>query len=310
MTPDAPDLVAEHDALRHGVGAYRLPRDVVSVHGPDALDYLQGQCSQDVSVLEVGDHADALLLAPDGKLDALVRVTRVAPDRLVVDTDEGFGELVVARLNRFRLRTRVEIEPIDWACLALRGEGVAPGSGTGAIRPAVDWHGWTGVDLLGPAEELAAPEGARWCGSAAWEACRVESGVPVMGRELDGRTIAAEADLVGRAVSFTKGCFTGQELVARLDARGSRVARHLVGVVLGPGAALGPEELAGSDLVVPGRDAPVGTVTSAAFCPGVGGVAGLAYAHRSVDVPGPVAVRPAGETGSVAAAEVRPLPMA
>ena len=68
---------------------------------------------------------------------------------------------------------------------------------------------------------------------------RVEAGIPVMGAELDERTIAAEADLLDRAVSFTKGCYTGQELVARLDARGNRVARHLRGLVVRLGLDVG-----------------------------------------------------------------------
>ena len=66
------------------------------------------------------------------------------------------------------------------------------------------------------------------CGEEAWEAARIEAGVPVNGREIVEGTIAAEVGLVERTVSFTKGCFTGQELVARLDARGSKVARSPV----------------------------------------------------------------------------------
>ncbi len=105
-----------------------------------------------------------------------------------------------------------------------------------------------------------------------------------MGRELDGGTIAAEAGLVERTVSFTKGCYTGQELVARLDARGNRVARRLCGIVLDP-PATEAGGLVGADLTVADGDGKVvGTVTSAAWCPGVGAVAGLAYVHRSVDV--------------------------
>ena len=69
-------LVEDYESLRHGVGIVPLGRDVVRVSGPDAVDYLQGQCSQDVTGLAVGRSADALLLTPQGKLDAMVRVTR------------------------------------------------------------------------------------------------------------------------------------------------------------------------------------------------------------------------------------------
>ena len=310
-------LADDYRALREGVGAYALPRDVVWVHGPDAVQYLQGQCSQEVVGLAPGAAADALLLAPDGKLDALVRLVRTGDDGVLLDTEAGYAEVVLARLRRFRLRSKVDLDLLAWSCLALRGRGVAgaPGGAAlpvddGPVPPGpvpVDWHGWAGVDLLGPAPEP--PSGARRCGPDAWEACRIESGVPVMGRELDQRTIAAEADLVDRAVSFTKGCFTGQELVARLDARGSRVARRLCGVAVDVGPAEAPG-LVGAALRDPaGTDGPErGRITSAAWSPAHGAAVALAYAHRSLAVPGPVAL--AGPDGSsLGPAELRPLPL-
>ena len=84
--------------------------------------------------------------------------------------------------------------------------------------------------MLGPGRR-SLPEGVVACGAEAVEACRIVSGIPAMGTELTAKTIAAEAGLVERTVSFTKGCYTGQELVARIDARGSNVPRRLVGVV-------------------------------------------------------------------------------
>jgi folate-binding protein YgfZ len=319
--PD-PGLLDDYQALRHGLGAHRLARDVLSVTGADAAGYLQGQCSQDLAGLAVGGAVDSLLLEPDGKLCALVRVVRVAEDGFAVEVDAGFGEVVAARLARFRLRAKVAIEPLDWPCVALRGPGAveavaSPAAGS-PFRIAVSWNGTVGVDLLGPGAEDVVPAAARWCGDAAWEALRVEAGIPAMGRELDGRTIAAEAGLVERTVSFTKGCYTGQELVARLDARGNRVARRLAGVV----AVGGPGEpdpgdaaaLLGCDLVVAGRDAPVGTVTSAAWSPGLGAAAGLAFVHRSAAVPGGATVGGAGGAGGGAAGrafevELRTLPL-
>jgi folate-binding protein YgfZ len=356
------DLAAEYEVLRSGVGAHLLARDVLWLHGPDAERYLQGQCSQDVARLAPGEAADALLLAPDGKLDALIRVTRCLPDGFVIDTEGGFGEAVMTRLTRFALRTRIELDQLEWSCVALRGSAVpvpdgaavpvsggaavpvpggaavpvpggAPGDGnrvgadaggdgrggadvTGPAAPAplrVDWNGWRGVDLLAPDPGSLVPDGARWCGTAAWEACRVESGIPVMGRELDHRTIAVEAGLVERTVSFTKGCYTGQELVARLDARGNRVARRLCAVVPGPDGLPDPADLEGAVLVAPDAGAtpgkPLGSVTSAAWCPGIGAPAGIAYAHRSLAVPGPVALLPAGSPSSPVLASLAELPL-
>ena len=302
-----------YEALRHGVGAHRLAVDAVAVAGRDATSYLQGQLSQDVARLGVGDAAAALLLEPDGKLSALVRVTRTSGDAYVLDADAGFGEAVAARLQRFKLRTKVAIDELDWPCIALRGErvgGASRGEGPPFVLP-VDWNGVCGVDLLGPGADALVPADALWCDAAAWEALRVEAGIPKMGAELDSRTIAAEAHLVERTVSFTKGCYTGQELVARLDARGSRVARRLCGVVAEdaePGEAM---QLAGAALWTPGGDKVVGRCTSASWCPGLGRVGALAYLHRSVDVPGAV-VWARGEDAARTRrrpAQARPLPL-
>ena len=115
------------------------------------------------------------------------------------------------------------------------------------------------------------------CSLEAYEAVRIEAGIPVMGRELDEGTIPAEAGVVDRSVSFTKGCYTGQELVARIDSRGGNVPRHLRGLLLPEGA--GPAtELTDAD----GRTA--GTVTSAAVSATLGRV-GLGYVRRGIEAP-------------------------
>ena len=310
-------MLADYAALRHDAGARPIPRDVLRVWGPEALEYLQGQCSQDLTGLAIGSGADSLLLAPDGKIVALVRVSRTAEDELVVDFEAGFADVVQARLARFKLRSKLQMEPVPWTCLALRGPnataaaGPSPiGDGPGLVLP-VSWHGFDGLDLLVPGE-VAPPDGVRRCGSDAWEACRIEAGVPRMGAELDERTIAAEAGLVERTVSFTKGCYTGQELVARLDSRGSRVARRLCAVVPGPGTD--PTSLLGARLTSPDGAKEVGRVTSAAWCPGVGGAAGLAFVHRSVRTGGQVALELPSGTGvpapATVPAEVRAFPLA
>lgn len=302
----APDPVTEDDrALRQDWVAHRLGRDVVVVAGPEAEAYLQGQVSQDVAGMAVGEGRDALLLEPDGKLCALVRVTRTGDERFVLDVDAGFGEAVAARLGRFRLRTKADIEPVSWPCVALRGPATpvpaTPGGGEGPWVLPVAVDGMAGVDLLGPGAEELVPPGARWCGDAAWEPARIEAGVPLMGRELDSRTIAAEAGLVARTVDFTKGCYTGQELVARLDARGNRVARHLRGLLAAGDGALE----AGDELVDAATGKPVGRCTSAAWSPRLERPIGLGYVHRSVAVPGVLVIGGPGG-GDV---EVRALPL-
>jgi hypothetical protein len=200
VTPAA--LEAETAALRAGAGAFRAPRDVLAVRGPDAEAYLQGQLSQDVEALDVGASADALLLEPDGKLSALLRVTRTDGQGFVLDVDSGYGQAVTARLRRFLLRSKVEMEPLAWRCLSLRGAAVGEAAAgllavlaeRGVLALPFAWNGWTGVDLLGPGDVVLGtddardlPDGVVACGPEAIEACRIASGIPAMGTELTGR---------------------------------------------------------------------------------------------------------------------------
>ena len=131
----------------------------------------------------------------------------------------------------------------------------AAAAATAPIVLAVDDPGFAGCDLVGTA--VTWPADVPVGDPAAFEAARIEAGRPVMGRDLSEKTIPQEAGLVERAVSLTKGCYTGQELVARLDARHSRVARRLVGFVIAPGdAAAGGEVVVGGGRSVPSRASP------------------------------------------------------
>ncbi len=282
-----------YSALTGGAGALRIPRDVLAVSGPEAETYLQGQLSQDVSAIAEGASRWSLLLAPAGRVDALVRVSRLADGSFVVDTDAGWGDLVAARLNRFKLRTKVDVGRREWAVVAVRGPGAvapAPGGGVELVADAT-WGGWPGFDLIGP--RPSPPEGCTPACPPSYEAARIEAGVPTMGAELTERTIPAEAGVVAATVSFTKGCYTGQELVARIDSRGSHVARHLRGLLLDAEVAPGAELVA--------RGKPVGSVTSVARSPRRGWV-GLGYVGRAVEPPADV-------TAGGVAARVVALPM-
>ncbi|MGI8758276.1 MAG: YgfZ/GcvT domain-containing protein [Acidimicrobiales bacterium] len=287
-------------ALRRGIGTRELPRDVVRIAGPDAIGFLQGQLSQDVAAVGVGESAFSLLLQPQGKVDAFVRLTRVGDEEVVVDTDAGWGDTVVARLNRFKLRVRCEIEPLDWRCVAVRGEGAAalapPPPGTWRVLP--ETPGVPGFDLLGP--DPAVPDGATPVGADAYEALRIEAGVPRMGAELDASTIPAAAGVVERSVSFTKGCFTGQELVARIDSRGGNVPRRLRGVVVATNI-LPP---VGAVVVVEGRE--VGALTSVGESLERRAPVALAYVRRDVEPPADAVLR---WDGGEAPARVEALPL-
>ena len=252
----------------------RTSRDVVTVTGPDATTYLQGQLSQDVAALAVGDAAWSFVLQPQGKVDTWMRVDRAAPETFRLDTDAGAGSGLVARLERFKLRTKVEIAlATDVPVLAVRGAEVLDGVPCG-------WPGVAGSDVFDPdpaALPTDLPVDVRPLDLLGYEALRIRAGVPRMGAEITPDTIPAELGqwVIDASVSFTKGCYTGQELVARIDSRGGNVPRHLRGLV-GPGLVVGESVLVG--------DRSVGTVTSSS------GEVGLALLHRSVEVPSAVTV--------------------
>ncbi len=278
--------------LRTVLGWFPEGRDVVRVAGPDAVDYLQGQLSQDIEALAVGSSARSFVLQPNGKVDAWVRVTRTAPDEVVLDVDEGRGDALTARLRRFLLRTKADVDSLDWRAVALRGPGAAAavpaGAGEDALVAPAGWPGVDGVDLLGPGVEP--PPGIPEADASAYASLRIRSGVPRMDAELTDATIPAEAGqwVIDASVSFTKGCFTGQELVARIDSRGGHVPRRLRGLVVDAGEL----PTVGAPVVVDGAE--VGMVTSAAPAPGTDRAVALAYVRRSVAPPAAAEVRGGG----------------
>ena len=236
-----------------------VPRDVIRVSGPDALTYLQGQLSQDVAALDVGASAFSFLLQPQGKVDAYLRVTRTEDDTFVLDVDRGFGDAVMARLKRFKLRTKADIDALDtWRVIAVDG-----GASVTGVPVVAEVEGT--VQAIGPDAAADAPAGD----PAEYEARRIRAGVPRMGAEIDESTIPASVGVVDRSVSFTKGCYTGQELVARIDSRGGNTPTKLVGVR--------GDVAVGDDVVIGQRT--VGRVTSAA------GRVGLALVRRDVELP-------------------------
>lgn len=312
--------LAGYRALRQGAGAVVSDRDVIEVRGDDAAGFLQGQLSADVEALAPGEVALSLLLHPDGKLLCLLRVSRAGPDRFACDLAAGGGEAAVARLERFKLRVAADLELRRLRMLAVRGPAAPPPPepGGGAAGPAasgdlpgepdaasaavvvapVRWGSLPGWDLVAP--EVALPPGVSLCDPGALEAVRIEAGVPAPGRELTEGLIPAEAGIVADTVSFTKGCYVGQELVARIDSRGGNTPRRLRGVVL-EGADAPP---AGTPLVDAASKA-LGRITSSAYSPTLGAAVALAYVHRRVEPPAPAL---AGEGGG-RACEIRPLPL-
>jgi folate-binding protein YgfZ len=244
------------------------PRDFVMVEGADALSYLHSQVSQDIQPLAVGASAWTLLLQPTGKVDVLARVLRSGDAAYVFDVDAGAGDALVARLLRFKIRVKADVSMIPWRCVAVRGVAaaeivVAPG----AIAVATWWNDPAlGADLIGPA--LEPPADLREGSAEELERARVAAGWPAMGSEITEATIPAETGVTDVAVSFTKGCYPGQELVERMDSRGAGAPRRLVALFATEGAR------PGDPIVVDGVD--VGALTS------VAGDVAIGWVRRSV----------------------------
>lgn len=292
--------------MRSGAGGVLMDRDVVMVGGADASGYLQGQISQDVESVAAGESAWSLILQPQGRIDAWFRLTRLGSDEFFLDVDAGHGAGLVERLERFRLRVNVEVEGLSgWRMLAIRGTQASSAAGEmaavaaeGSVWAAVDWPGYEGVDQLfsGPGPDAAAwPDGLSEADRADLEVLRIRAGWPIMGAEIGPRTIPAELgpSLISKSVSFTKGCYTGQELVARIDSRGGNVPRPLRLIEIADAGDL----VLGAAVTVDGET--VGEITSAAFDPAAGLTVALGPVHRRVEPPAAVAV--AGRDATVQA---------
>jgi folate-binding protein YgfZ len=295
-------------AARPGHGA-------VVVSGADATTFLQSLVSQDLAPVDVGEGVRSLLLTPQGKLDVMMRMLRVAEnaedcgDCWWLDCEAGYGARLAESLQRYRIRVDVEVHDRSdaWGLLEVRGHEAVPrvaaaahvdlGDAGGAHvawgeRRVVraDWPDRPGVDVIGPLDDVRAARdellhvGVPPVAPGEYEAARIEAGVARLGVDVDERTIPQEAFLEREGVSFTKGCFLGQELVCRIDTRG-HVNRYLRRLQVA-GATV-PE--VGADVVV--GDATVGTVTSAAVVPGAPRAVALAMVRREVEVPGDVRVR-------------------
>ena len=190
--------------------------------------------------------------------------------------------MLTARLERFRLRVDVSFESLKgWRMLSARGDAAKDprlDAVHAEVRAAVTWPGFSGIDLLGP--DVRSPAGLTVAGADDWEVARIRAGWPAMGCELTERTIPAEVGgLLESSVSFTKGCYTGQELVARIDSRGGNVPRPLRLIEIRGDDEVSP----GTEIAVDGKA--VGEVTSAAVDPDSALTVALGPVHRRVEPP-------------------------
>jgi len=253
--------------------AARLRRDVVLVDGADAREYLQSQLTQDIVALDVGESAWSFLLEPKAQIVALVRATRTSDTAIVLDTDPGWGERIRERIDGFLFRMDVTFATATWDAVAYRGPGAAHVVATAPVVAPVHWAQVEGLDVVGP--DLADPVDVPLVEPSSYESLRIWAGWPAMGTDIDDAATPAMTGLVSETVSFTKGCYTGQEFVARVHYRDAAPPRRLVQVAFHPCAKVA----SGDELVVDGQS--VGHVTSVADCQPFA----LAYLDRKIEVP-------------------------
>lgn len=308
-------LAESETALSSSSIAVPTNRDIVEVAGPDAASYLHGQVSQNVEQLPESASAWTLLLEPTGRVTAWARLTRIEAEVFWLDVDAGFGAPMLARLERFKLRTKAEFRLHEAVpVLALRGPSsptaavvgdqvavLAPTDVSRVVAADLDWPGTSGIDLLGlqasGAATLLDALGIGLGDPLIAELERIEAGRPAMGHEFAEKTIPAETGVVERSADFAKGCYVGQELVARVDSRGNNTPRTVYPVRV----ATTTVPIPGSELVLDG--VVVGTITSAAAASDH--VVALASIKRGVEVPASAHVDVDGQLASAEISAVR-----
>jgi folate-binding protein YgfZ len=298
---------AEYRALVDGCGLIdRSERGKLALSGPEAVEFLNGQVTNELSTLRPGDGCYAAFLTHKGKMLGDLRILAVgddpagAPSELLLDTERVALQGLFDMIRRFKVGYEVDLHKrtLERGLLSV----VGPEQGMAALRSltsadelpdvehahepveldgmrAIAVRSDVGIDLICQASDrerltaLLRARGAVAVGEQAVECLRIERGRPRYGVDLDDTVIPQEAGLNERAVSFSKGCYVGQETVARLHYRG-RPNRHLRGLRLSETAEPGLELRLG--------ERPVGRLASSALSPRLGPI-GLALLRREAE---------------------------
>ncbi len=315
-----------YDAARHGAAFVDLSaRGRIVLEGADRASYLQGLLTNDVAALAPGEGCYSAWLTPQGRLSADMAVVNLG-DELLLDVGAGVTRMLIERLREFVFTEDVTVQDrtATRAALAVHGpeaarivagivrpaEDGAP-LGAEALRQLPEYHqrpgrfegtpvaavrsdeiGEVGFVLYAEAEAARplagalAEAGAAELDAETFALLRLEAGRPAFPADMNESTIPLEAGIESRAISLTKGCYVGQEVIVRILHRGQgRVARRLVGLRLGPGD---PPPDAGAALHAADRPnaEPVGAVTTARPSPALGRPIALAYVKRELAAPG------------------------
>lgn len=319
------DLINEHAALTTSAGLVELePRTLIELTGGDRAAFLHNFCTNDIRRLTPGSGCEIFITNVQGKTIGHGYVFCEA-ESLLLDTAPGQAETLIAALDRYLIREDAQLHDRGalWRELLLAGPRAADvlrDLGLEKIPSAaldheaaevqaialrlrrIDWLGPETFELQIPTEavqqvrDAMLAAGASACGAAAFDAVRIETGTPLFGRDISPANLPQEVDRDQQAISFTKGCYLGQETVARIDALG-HVNKLLRGVRFS-GSAI-PE--IGSELTRDGKA--IGTVTSATYSPRLQAPLALAYLRREASQPGTAL------EGATGPAEVVALPL-
>ena len=322
-------------ARESGASIDRSARGRIVVTGGDRASYLQGLLTNDIVALTAGAGCYAAYLTPQGRMIADLFVYEVG-DLMLITLPGGARETVLARFEQFIFSEDVRLGDVteSFAQIAIVGpeaarmlantvEGAPESSlralaehgntrgtfaGEAVIIARITDAGEPGFDVFVDRPRAAAllasldGQGAGLLDAPTAEALRIEAGIPAFHRDMDEETIPLEAGIESRAISFSKGCYVGQEVIIRVLHRGhGRVARRLVGLVVESADA----PPAGAAISVDGRD--VGHVTSSTLSPALGRPIALGYVHRDHTAAGTV-LSVNGSGAVVAALPFRPLP--
>ena len=322
------DTNAEHRALTESVALVDLSfRGCLAVLGDDRVKFINGQVTNEVAGLKPGQGCYAALVNAKAKMQADLFVYRL-DDELILDFEPGLLVAVTERLESHIVADQVELIDASphFGLFSLQGPKTAealaalglvlPGEAFAHAKSPLDEcgeiyvmnngrYGAAGCDLYIPAGHLAKAavrlakavegQGGRLAGWQATEIARVEAGIPRFGSDMDGKTLPPEANLETRAISYTKGCYIGQEIIARIRTYG-RVNRSLVGYRLDSDLAVGTELVGDSGKTV-------GTLTSVIDSPKFGPIA-LGLAKRGHESPGQILTAREPAQGQATIAEI------
>jgi len=318
---DPVEVSQAYQAARHHAGLILRERGLIVVSGQDRASYLQGLLTNDISALAAGQGCYTAYLTAQGRMISDLFVYELG-DVILLALPRSTKDTVLAKLDEFIFSEDVQLGDVTDVFSAVAVVGPAAASAVSAVsgvseadlralppygcrridaeQPgillSVDDTGEPGFELLVANDQMPhvlqslEKAGVARIDAETADILRIEAGVPLFGPDMAEDTIPLEAGIEQRAISFTKGCYVGQEVIIRVLHRGhGRVAQKLVGLVMEPGQAV-PEP--GTTLQADGKD--IGVVTSSAESPALDRPIALAYLKRDFTAPGTPVQLPAG----------------